>query len=246
MNTTTLVDESAIIFSIAVKVFLVHQIWVTHKRKSVDGLSIPSFIIGFISYVMLAWSGALHGYMPNIIGQTPGAILGGIIAWQIVVYDTLPRYGLRTNPWGHFTANKTCRRCRDLLVDLGSEVLDITPSRCDVGRCHGLVHIQCDRSDGNPRLIGICDRCSGRTYGLTCLPSGVGLSNDFYLKPVGEPWRAVTRSQFLAARGDSGSGGGHLSIFMHEFGSHGVVVPQGTPPPKEDEPASDYRERVGV
>lgn len=75
------------IVSILVKVIgLPDQIHKNHIRKSTAGLSVPFFVLGFVSYAMWTFYGVLKQDWVLILGQGAGMITMGIVAWQIYLY----------------------------------------------------------------------------------------------------------------------------------------------------------------
>jgi MtN3 and saliva related transmembrane protein len=75
------------VISILVKIIgLPDQIRKNHTRKSTTGLSVPFFVLGFVSYALWTLYGALKQDWVLILGQGAGMITMGIIAWQIYLY----------------------------------------------------------------------------------------------------------------------------------------------------------------
>jgi uncharacterized protein with PQ loop repeat len=73
--------------SILVKIIgLPDQIHKNYSRKSTTGLSVPFFVLGFVSYGLWTLYGSLKGDWVLILGQGAGMITMGIIAWQIYIY----------------------------------------------------------------------------------------------------------------------------------------------------------------
>jgi len=75
------------IISILVKIIgLPDQIRKNYQRKSISGLSVPFFILGFVSYALWTVYGLLKRDWVLILGQGAGMVTMGIIAYQIFLY----------------------------------------------------------------------------------------------------------------------------------------------------------------
>jgi MtN3 and saliva related transmembrane protein len=86
-ETIALVGIITTVVSILVKVIgLPDQIRKNYRRKSTFGLSVPFFILGFVSYALWTIYGALKQDWVLILGQGAGMLTMGIIAWQIYLY----------------------------------------------------------------------------------------------------------------------------------------------------------------
>jgi MtN3 and saliva related transmembrane protein len=89
MNPQTIVVVGIVttVVSILVKAIgLPDQIRKNYQRKSTLGLSVPFFILGFVSYGLWTVYGVLKQDWVLILGQGAGMITMGIIAWQIYIY----------------------------------------------------------------------------------------------------------------------------------------------------------------
>ena len=64
------------------------QVRLNYKRKSVEGLSKPFFILGFTSYVLWTAYGLAKSDPVLMIGQGIGVFLSGIIGGQMIYYST--------------------------------------------------------------------------------------------------------------------------------------------------------------
>lgn len=86
-----IVGIATTVISILVKIIgLPDQIRKNYKRKSTSGLSIPFFVLGFVSYALWTLYGALKQDWVLILGQGAGMVTMGIIAWQIYLYRKNP------------------------------------------------------------------------------------------------------------------------------------------------------------
>ncbi len=75
------------VVAVLVKVLgLPDQIRKNYNRKSPDGLSSPFIVLGFISYLLWTFYGALKSDLVLVIGQGVGVITMGIIVYQIYIY----------------------------------------------------------------------------------------------------------------------------------------------------------------
>ena len=62
------------------------QVIKNYKRKSTEGLSVPFFLFGLLSYVLWTFYGILKGDLVVALGQGAGVLTMGIIAYQIWLY----------------------------------------------------------------------------------------------------------------------------------------------------------------
>ncbi len=200
--------------------------------------------MGFLSYFFLAYSGLLDGVWTNILGQGPGAVLSAVMFGQIIIYDWVHRFGIRTNARGHYTARGSCETCRQLLAEIESGDLTMAPLPCSMPRCHGLAHIHVDRKRRRIGLILECDRCDVARDWLDVPRCGFDEANRLYVRLSDTPWREVEMAEFQAMRGGSSDSSVTLYGFMFHDGAEGVVVRDGQVPPKEQESATDYLERI--
>lgn len=73
--------------AILVKVVgLPDQIRKNHRRKSTEGLSVPFFLMGLLSYVLWTIYGLLQKDWVVALGQGAGVLTMGAIAYQIWLY----------------------------------------------------------------------------------------------------------------------------------------------------------------
>lgn len=86
-KTIALVGVITTIVSILVKIIgLPDQIRKNYVRKSTAGLSVPFFVLGFVSYGLWTMYGLLKQDWVLIAGQGAGMLTMGIIAGQIYLY----------------------------------------------------------------------------------------------------------------------------------------------------------------
>lgn len=62
------------------------QVIKNYKRKSTEGLSVPFFLLGLLSYALWTFYGILKGDKVVALGQGAGVLTMGIIAYQIWIY----------------------------------------------------------------------------------------------------------------------------------------------------------------
>jgi uncharacterized protein with PQ loop repeat len=74
--------SSLILFAIGLPV----QIYKNFRRKSVEGLSLPLFLLYFSAYVVWLWYGLRIGELPIIIPNTLAAPLALILLSQFIIY----------------------------------------------------------------------------------------------------------------------------------------------------------------
>lgn len=90
MDKATLIGAIGVattIVAILVKVVgLPDQVIKNHKRKSTEGLSVPFFLLGLLSYILWTTYGLLKGDMVVALGQGIGVLTMGVIAYQIWLY----------------------------------------------------------------------------------------------------------------------------------------------------------------
>ncbi len=64
-----------------------HQIRLNWKRKSTEGISLPLYVMSFLTYLLWALYGALRGdWVVFIAHGVLGAIVTGIILFQFFIY----------------------------------------------------------------------------------------------------------------------------------------------------------------
>lgn len=82
-----IIGTATTIVAVLVKlVGLPDQVIKNYKRKSTEGLSVPFFLLGLLSYVLWTFYGILKGDMVVALGQGAGVLTMGIIAYQIWIY----------------------------------------------------------------------------------------------------------------------------------------------------------------
>lgn len=82
-----IIGTTTTIVAILVKfVGLPDQVIKNYKRKSTEGLSVPFFLLGLLSYALWTFYGILKGDMVVALGQGAGVLTMGIIAYQIWIY----------------------------------------------------------------------------------------------------------------------------------------------------------------
>lgn len=90
MDKTTLIGvigTATTIVAVLVKfVGLPDQVVKNYKRKSTEGLSVPFFLLGLLSYALWTFYGILKGDKVVALGQGAGVLTMGIIAYQIWLY----------------------------------------------------------------------------------------------------------------------------------------------------------------
>lgn len=85
------VQAATLVFSLAAKAGMIHQVWKSWKRKNCDGLSVPFFAIGFGAYAVRVINGLTGGGWGLVWGEIPGVILCLAILCQVRAY--------RRNKW---------------------------------------------------------------------------------------------------------------------------------------------------
>lgn len=90
MDKATLVGvigTATTIVAVLVKfVGLPDQVIKNYKRKSTEGLSVPFFLLGLLSYALWTFYGILKGDAVVALGQGAGVLTMGVIAYQIWLY----------------------------------------------------------------------------------------------------------------------------------------------------------------
>jgi uncharacterized protein with PQ loop repeat len=82
-----IIGTSTVIIATLVKIIgLPDQIRKNFKRKSTEGLSVPFFLLGLLSYILWTVYGLLQNDIVVALGQGFGVITMGIIAYQIWIY----------------------------------------------------------------------------------------------------------------------------------------------------------------
>lgn len=82
-----IVSVATVTVAVAVKVVgLPDQIRKNYQRKSTEGLSVPFFMLGLLSYALWMIYGFLKGDLIVAVGQGIGVVTMGIIAYQIWIY----------------------------------------------------------------------------------------------------------------------------------------------------------------
>ena len=76
-----------VVVAILVKfVGLPDQVRKNYKRKSTEGLSVPFFLLGLLSYFLWTLYGLITNDVVVALGQGAGVVTMGIIAYQIWLY----------------------------------------------------------------------------------------------------------------------------------------------------------------
>lgn len=91
MNDTTtlaaIVGVATIVTSIAVKVIgMPHQIRENQRRRSVEGVSLPLWVLSLASYLCWTAHGLLRGDWVVVSGQALGVVFSAAVLWQIWRY----------------------------------------------------------------------------------------------------------------------------------------------------------------
>ena len=77
-----LIVSSLVLFVIGLPV----QIYKNFKRKSVEGISLPLFLLYFSAYVIWLWYGIRISEWPIIIPNIPAIIASGLLLTQFITY----------------------------------------------------------------------------------------------------------------------------------------------------------------
>lgn len=81
------IGAATTIVAVLVKfVGLPDQVIKNYKRKSTEGLSVPFFLLGLLSYALWTFYGILKGDIVVALGQGAGVLTMGVIAYQIWLY----------------------------------------------------------------------------------------------------------------------------------------------------------------
>lgn len=81
------IGTATTIVAVLVKfVGLPDQVIKNYKRKSTEGLSVPFFLLGLLSYALWTFYGILKGDKVVALGQGAGVLTMGVIAYQIWLY----------------------------------------------------------------------------------------------------------------------------------------------------------------
>lgn len=81
------IGTATTIIAVLVKfVGLPDQVIKNYKRKSTEGLSVPFFLLGLLSYALWTFYGILKGDKVVALGQGAGVLTMGVIAYQIWLY----------------------------------------------------------------------------------------------------------------------------------------------------------------
>jgi len=75
-----------VVFSLAAKTAIGHQVLLNRRRKSVEGVSVPFFIIGMLSYDLYSLAGILSRNWMITVGMVPGGVLSMAIIVQMMMY----------------------------------------------------------------------------------------------------------------------------------------------------------------
>lgn len=78
---------AAVVFSIAAKVAICHQIALNWRRKTTKGMSVPFFVLALLSYGTWTLDGFTGGGWSLVLGQGPGVVLCLLITFQAWLYD---------------------------------------------------------------------------------------------------------------------------------------------------------------
>ncbi len=73
--------------SFAAKGGVVHQVRVTYRRKTCEGMSVPFFAVCVLSYSLAVAYGLDGGGLSVALSGSPGVLLSVVILGQYVFYD---------------------------------------------------------------------------------------------------------------------------------------------------------------
>lgn len=167
LSSPSAITMLATLLSLAVKVAMIPQIKLNHKRHSVNGMSRAYFFLGLLTYFTGGTAAYIHADWANTIGQWSGVPLSLVIAGQVLLYQMLPAMGKRSGDFGHFSGYKKCLACKPLSTDarLWQIPEGVFPHNCTEDECPGgLVHLRLRYVSGGfqKRALAIrwCDQCT--------------------------------------------------------------------------------------
>lgn len=86
IGTVAISGAATVLFSVLAKVSLADQVRINFRRRSVEGLSIPFYGAGILSYTSYVIFGAATHNLWILVAQAPGTILTLIVCIQWLLW----------------------------------------------------------------------------------------------------------------------------------------------------------------